>query len=231
MVGATASNEVGSWPDQRPSGLSAWSRKRVPARKTAYSFGSISTTLAMICAASAGLARMKACTSYQARTMPMKSLRLAGSFSALSCATNRSGIMPGRSLEVNKALPLPLAPMRAIHGFHHCGVHAAGHEGGGRIAGGKVDHLRPSASRPWRLSATVSRKCETLNSSSAIFLPFRSANDLMRGPTMMASLPAELSLTRIAFSGTPLASGAIVSLHVCELASSWPADSAAIESV
>ncbi len=84
---------------------------------------------------------------------------------------------------------------------------------------------------PFLLSASVSRKWETLNSSRAIFLPLRSLNERILGPTIRASLPAELSLTRMALSATPLASGAMVSLQVCELASSWPADRAEMESV
>ena len=77
----------------------------------------------------------------------------------------------------------------------------------------------------------ASTKCEMLNCSSATVRPFRSANDLIFGPTISASLPAELSLTSTALTSTFFASGVMVSDQVWALASSWPADSAAMESV
>ena len=84
---------------------------------------------------------------------------------------------------------------------------------------------------PLRASAVASTKWEMLNCSSATDLPLRSAKLLIDGATIKASLPAELSLTSTTLSGTPAASGASESLQVCELASSWPAENAWMESV
>src|SRR5664279_2019667 len=91
--------------------------------------------------------------------------------------------------------------------------------------------LTSSKLKPFFASAVASTKWEMEYCSSAMVLPFNSAKLLMVGLTINASLPSELSLTRIALTGTPLLSGAMVSDQVWQLASNCPADKAEMESV
>ena len=133
---------------------------------------------------------------------------------------------------MNSARPLPLVSIWWIHGFQTTA--ASTRPPRKAAAASPADRLTIFTSlafSPFLASALTSTKCETLYCSSATDLPFRSAKERIFGPTTSASLPAELSLTRMALTGTPLASGPMVSDQVWALASSWPADSAEIESV
>ena len=81
--------------------------------------------------------------------------------------------------------------------------------------------VMPARAKPWS-----SRKWSTTPSSAATVLPFMSATDLIDWSQMMASFPAELSLTTTIACFEPAATAAMVSFRVCVLASSLPADMA-----
>ncbi len=139
---------------------------------------------------------------------------------------------PGICAEVNSGLPLPLFWIWLIQGFQTTA--ASTRPLMKAAAASPADRLTIFTSlgaSPLRASAVYRTKCDTLNCSSAIVWPRKSAKDGIFGPTISASLPAELSLTSTAFRGSPLASGPRVSDQVWLLASSCPVDRAAIESL
>ena len=133
---------------------------------------------------------------------------------------------------MNSARPLPLLVIWSIQGFHTTAASTRpAMKAAAASPADKLVILTSDGFMPFLASAVASTKCEMLYCSSATDLPFSSAKDLILGLTSSASLPAELSLTRMALSGRPLAKGPSVSDQVCELASSWPEDSALMESV
>ena len=79
---------------------------------------------------------------------------------------------------------------------------------------------------PTESSPCSSRKWSTTPGSAATVLPARSWIVLIDSSTMMASLPAELSLTSTTTWSSPADTPTSVSLSVWLLASSWPALSA-----
>ena len=78
--------------------------------------------------------------------------------------------------------------------------------------------VRPTDSRP-----CSSRKWSTTPASAATSLPARSSIELIDSSTMMASLPAELSLTITTVCAEPDDTPTRVSFSVWLLASIWPA--------